>query len=118
MKTLPLIHIDFILHYITLTNYYNAKNIFKSQVSTAQNKCGNKKKYSKQNENFAFNTHRIYTILYHTYHLLQSKEHVQSISNQSTINVEIKKKLSKQNENFAFNTYRFYTTLYHTYILL
>ena len=36
MKTLPSIHIEFILHYITLTNYYNAKNIFKSQVTTAQ----------------------------------------------------------------------------------
>ena len=35
MKTLPSIYTQFILHYITLTNYYNAKNIFRSQVITA-----------------------------------------------------------------------------------
>ena len=36
MKTLPSIQIDFILHHITLTSYYNAKNTFRSQVITAQ----------------------------------------------------------------------------------
>ena len=36
MKTLLSIHTDFILHYITLTRYYNAKNTFRSQVTTAQ----------------------------------------------------------------------------------
>ena len=35
MITLPSIHIDFILHYITLTFYYNAKNTFRSQVIPA-----------------------------------------------------------------------------------
>ena len=46
------------------------------------------KKYSKQNEIFAFNTHRFYTTLYHTYILLQCKEHIQITSNHSKINVE------------------------------
>ena len=36
MKTLLSIHIDFILYYITLTHYYNAKNTISSQAITAQ----------------------------------------------------------------------------------
>ena len=36
MKTLPSIHINFLLHYITLTSYYNAKNTFRSQVITVK----------------------------------------------------------------------------------
>ena len=36
MTTLPLISIDFTLHYITLTPYYNAKNTFRSQVNHSE----------------------------------------------------------------------------------
>ena len=36
MTTLPSTHIDFILHDITLTDYYNAKNTFRSQVITVK----------------------------------------------------------------------------------
>ena len=46
-----------------------------------------KKQWSKQNENFAINTYRFY----HTYPLLQCKEHNQFKSNQSTIKTETKK---------------------------
>ena len=35
MKTLSLIHLEIILHYITLTNYYIVKDTFRSQVITA-----------------------------------------------------------------------------------
>ena len=52
MKTLPSIHIDFTLHYITLTSYYNAKNTFRSQVITVKYTWKQKKQQSKQNENF------------------------------------------------------------------
>ena len=75
-----------------------------------------KKQWSKQNDNFASNTHRFYTTLCHTYWLLQCKEHIKITSNHSKINIE--KNREKQNDNFAFNTHRIYTTLYHTYILL
>ena len=114
MTTLPSIHIDFILHYIILTSYYNTKNTFRSQVVTEQKMW--KQKKTKKNENFVFNTHRFYTTLYHTHLLLQYKEHIQITSNHKTINVETKKK--QKNENFAFNTHTFYTTLYHTHLLL
>ena len=66
MTILATLQIVFILHYITLTTYYNTKKTFRSQVITAQ-KCGNKKEHSKQNDKFAFNTRRFYTTLYHTY---------------------------------------------------
>ena len=37
MTTLPSIHIDLnYIIYITLTNYYNVKNTFRSQIITAQ----------------------------------------------------------------------------------
>ena len=36
MTTLASIKKDFILHFITLTHYDNAKNTFRSQVTTAQ----------------------------------------------------------------------------------
>ena len=86
MKTLPSIHIDFLLHDITLTGYYNAKNICRAQVITVK-QMWKKKQQSKQNDNFAFNTHTFYTTLNDTYHLLQCKEHMQITSNHSTINV-------------------------------
>ena len=50
-----------------------------------------KKQWCKQNENFAINTYRFYTILYYTYPLLQCKEHNQFTNNHSTIKVETKK---------------------------
>ena len=74
------IHIDFILHSITLTNYYNAKNTFRSQIVKAQHTWKQKNTVNK-NDNFAFNTQRFYTTLYHTYILLQCKEHIQIASN-------------------------------------
>ena len=49
--------------------------------------CGNKKK---QNNKIAFNTYRFYITICHTYFLLDCKEHIQIMSNNSTINVERK----------------------------
>ena len=57
----------------------------------SQHNKGENKKKSKQNENFAFIAHRFYTTFYHTYPLLQCKEHIQITSNNRTINVDTKK---------------------------
>ena len=43
MKTLSSLHIDLILHFITLTNYYNANNAFSSQVTISQQNVEQKK---------------------------------------------------------------------------
>ena len=42
------------------------------------------------NDKTAFNTIRIYIIIYHTYPLLYCKEHIQMINNDTAINVETK----------------------------
>ena len=48
------------------------------------------KQQSEQNDKIPSNTIRIYITIYHTYRLLYCKEHIQMMSNDSTINVETK----------------------------
>ena len=66
----------------------------------------------------AFNTHRIYITIYHTYPLLYCKGHIQIRSSDSTINVETKNNRVNKMTKIAFNTLRIYITIYHTYQLL
>ena len=61
------------------------------KITSNYSKINIEKNREKQNNNFAVNTHRIYTTLYHTYMLLQCKEHIQITCIHSTINVETKK---------------------------
>ena len=64
-----------------------------------------------------FNIRRFYIILYHTYILLQCREHIQITNNHRTIDVDTKNN-TVTNDIFAFNTHKFYSTLNHTYPLL
>ena len=50
-----------------------------------------KKHWSKQNDNIEFNTLRYHATLYHTYHLLYCKGHIEIISNHSNVNMETEK---------------------------
>ena len=88
MSTSHPLHIGFILHYITLTDYYN---YCKGHIQMTSNYCtidmeteNNKVK----NVNVTYNTPRIYTTLYLTYRLLNCKGHIQMTSNYSTIDME------------------------------
>ena len=70
MKTLDWIHLEFILHYITLTNYSDHKY-------SQHHKCGKKNNIVNKMKTLDWNTLRIYTTLYHIYQILHCKGHMQ-----------------------------------------
>ena len=81
------IYFAFIIHYITLTNYYIVIEIT-SNYSTIEVETG---EIEYQNVNFTFSILRISTTLYHTYQLLYSTGHIQMTSNYTTMEIKQKK---------------------------
>ena len=74
MTKLHSTHIEFTLHYITLTCYYIVKDTFRWQVMTGPQMW--KQQWSEQNHKIAFNTLKIYITIHHTYNLLYYKGHI------------------------------------------